>query len=291
MLEYDPIGNSWTAKTPLPGTTRYGSSSFVLDGVAYIVCGNFGSASGPLTNEVWAYNITNDSWTSKAPYPGGQLYYTTSFAINNFGYAGGGREKPNNGAYVMYDTFYKYDATLDSWSPIAPYPGGRHSGMTAVVFNQKVVVGGDGDSLGWTYREFHTYDPIADSWTAGPDLPVGYERSHPVGLNTPTDAYISSGIGNIIYFNDLWKLEETTSIENFSGDEKVSIFYFQNRIYISGITTANNRLELYNLGGKLVKLYPATNGEEILTVPTGIYLVRYFEANRNIATKKLVVGL
>lgn len=67
VWEYDPAGNTWTAKTALPCSASYKEVA-VLDGLLYVVSG----ATNSITNYsslVYAYNPGDDTWTRKANAP------------------------------------------------------------------------------------------------------------------------------------------------------------------------------------------------------------------------------
>ena len=62
---YDPVGNSWSTKAPVP-TTRGAATSAVVNGMIYVIGGH--DKMNPL-NTVEAYDPIADSWTTRTPMP------------------------------------------------------------------------------------------------------------------------------------------------------------------------------------------------------------------------------
>jgi hypothetical protein len=60
--------------------------------------------------------------------------------------------------------FYKFDATTETWSRIADFPGAKRRDAVAFAINGYGYVGtGQGDQ-GYIYKDFYCYDPAADTW-------------------------------------------------------------------------------------------------------------------------------
>lgn len=274
ILEYDPATNMWITKSSTPSTARYGASVFLINHKAFLVGGNYNTAIGPFSNEVWEYNIINDTWQQKAPYPGGTLYYTTSFAIDNLGYTGGGGIKTSAGAYIFNDEFYRYDPVIDAWTPIASYPGGELSGMTSIVLNQKAIVGSGNSNNGFTSGNFFVYDPATALWTPGPALPSGMERTLSVGLTTQNSGFIATGINNGNGMNDLWEITESVGTMELTGQE-MSVYFDGAAIIING-NPSDNLVTLYNIKGQMIGSWKNTGRIETGSVANGVYIVKYW---------------
>ncbi len=287
VLEYDPAFNSWTTKSSAPTAARYGASVFVINHKAFLVGGNFNTAVGPFSDEVWEYNIINDTWQLRAPYPGGALYYTTSFAIDNLGYTGGGGIKTGSGSYVFEDEFYRYDPVIDVWTSLAPYPGGELSGMTSVVFNQRAIVGSGNYSTGITSGNFYVFDPATAVWTPGPSLPSGMERSLAVGLTTQSSGFIATGINNGTGMNDLWELSESLGTGDIAANP-IAVYFDGEAIILKGNTTIN-QVELYNLNGQKIGTWQNTIRVEPGDIANGVYIVNYTENQHIKASEKIYI--
>lgn len=88
MWEYNPLNDAWIQKSSLPGGVRYGCSGFVIDSIAYVGLGQNGTT---YFNDLYAYNINTDSWTSAGIFPGTQRVFPGNFSVGNSGFlcAGG----------------------------------------------------------------------------------------------------------------------------------------------------------------------------------------------------------
>jgi hypothetical protein len=72
----------------LPGLTRVGAFSFVIDGVGYV---GGGATNGPAyLADYWSYDVLTRTWSQKASLPPGPRYGASAFAIGKKGYMGTG---------------------------------------------------------------------------------------------------------------------------------------------------------------------------------------------------------
>lgn len=293
LQEYDPLTNQWSFKTSLPSTGRYGASCFIINDKAYFVGGNYGSATGPFSDETWEYNITNDTWSQKTAYPYGPLYYTIAFSSGNFGFVGLGGYKDNMGVYVFNDNLYKYDPVSDSWSAAAAYPGGDISGASAFELNQKFYVGFGNDVSGINTNTFYAYNPVNDTWTIAPPLPATFERTQCVGLSSPSGGYICSGrqINNSL--NDLWQLTETVGIAE-APENLFTCFYDPGNktIVVSSNQESSFDFLLCDRSGKKVIARNENHGEvniEANQLSSGIYFAQCIQRNKLMTTQKILI--
>ncbi len=287
LQEYNPSSNSWTFKASFPQTGRYGGNAFVIDGTAYIVGGNLGSASGPYSNSMVAYDFATDSWSFKSNYPGTLSYYRTSFTLNGFGYVGSG-VKLGPGGYTYYDTFYSYNPISDTWSPIPSYPGGSYAGMTSFVFQQQAFVGLGTDNSFNPNNAFFIYDPTLGIWNPGPTFTNGPLRSHGVGLSTSSRAFFGTGYLSGNSLDDLWELTETLSLHQVNG-EAVSILYQNGSFIISGKRSNSGTIEVFNTVGQRIALIESTGDNTVCNLRKGLYIIIYSESNKILFSEKLFI--
>ncbi len=105
-------------------------------------------------------------WTTKAPMPAAR-HSPAAEVINGILYVAGG----NNGGPTS--TLQAYNPATNTWSTLAPMPGGRYSGDGAGVINGKLYVAG-----GWTYspslpnNNLWVYDPPTNTWTSKANMPI-----------------------------------------------------------------------------------------------------------------------
>ena len=151
----------WRSKTAMP--TARGQAAVIVgdDGLIYVMGGFAGAAS---FNTVQAYNPLTNAWTAKAPMP-----------VATRGASGA---KGSDGIiYVIsgsggIKTVQAYNATSDAWSTKADALNATWMGSAATSNDGKIIVIG-GETPGDQYNNAtQIYDPIADSWTLGADMPT-----------------------------------------------------------------------------------------------------------------------
>ena len=288
VQEYNPLTNTWAYKASMTMPSRYGSACFKVNGKAYLVTGNFGSATGPFTNQNLEYDIANNTWTMRNPYPGGSLYYATAFGIGDYGYVGTGLKKVGN-VYTYYDNFYRYDPANDQWTAITGYPGGPVAGASAVVFQNKAFVG-CGSSSSNTFGTFYIYDPATGNWAQGPGLPPGFQRAHGVTMATDSLAFIGTGLYQNASRNDLWKLDELTSLEENTIDDLYQILFQNGVISVKSSVEFSGTIELIDAAGKMI----LKSNDSVLNVgekvSAGLYFVRVIDKRLNVAVRKVYIS-
>ena len=68
FYEYDPTGNTWTAKAAFPGTPRGGAAGFSIGSKGYVGIGGYfaSSSDNAYYNDFYEYDPTTNIWTQKA---------------------------------------------------------------------------------------------------------------------------------------------------------------------------------------------------------------------------------
>lgn len=60
---YDPAANTWKLLASIPSTVAMTHQGVVLiDNTVWLIGGRVGQNPGPLTSDIWIYNITANSW-------------------------------------------------------------------------------------------------------------------------------------------------------------------------------------------------------------------------------------
>lgn len=164
---------TWTSSHPAqPGwTIRYAATVAEQAGDNQIF--QFGGTNGTSSmNLAWRFHRTY-GWTVLGNMPSGRhdaVATTVEVGGQDFVHLMGG----GVGATSATTTNWRYDPATDSWdtSTYAPMPVAK-TGMEAVTAPNGLVYvfGGRNASGSVTYDSMHIYDPVADTWLAGPTMP------------------------------------------------------------------------------------------------------------------------
>jgi hypothetical protein len=158
---FDPADNSMVKLKKAPDFERYSCTGFRCDGDIYVGLGftsDFDSA-----NDFLKYNITSDSWSKVASFPGTPRLQAFSFSIGGKGYVGGG--DPLMIEDIQYlDDFNMYDPVSDTWFsreklplvPGYPLPCGVSSGRYGYIFDHNTLYEYDNQFNFWEVKA-HLY--------------------------------------------------------------------------------------------------------------------------------------
>ena len=124
VMEFHPNDNNWLQKSTYPGAGKFGMFHFVLDGFAYIGMGNEWGFNGfNINQEVWQYDIANDSWTQLADFPNEGRRDAVGFTYNGKGYlAFGYNNDPNTGNTNAFGELWEYEKASDEWIRLESMP-------------------------------------------------------------------------------------------------------------------------------------------------------------------------
>jgi len=205
LWQYDTTTNSWTQKASLPGTARYDASWFVIGHKLYVIGGSAGGS--PYLGDVWVYDAHTNAWKqlNNSPAPG--IDGMAAFTIGNHGYLGGGGDGSG------YTSFWQYDTTNDSWTPIANYPGYTGIGLDARAFvigsKAYLCTGGDGGSYlnPIPTPVGYEYDTISKAWSEFTNMGAnGIERAYSAAFTIGNYGYIGTGVDSVgTYQNTFWQ--------------------------------------------------------------------------------------
>jgi N-acetylneuraminic acid mutarotase len=191
---YNPAQNTWTLLNPIPaGKAASHQGVLLIDNTVWHIGGRVGNHPGPLTNEIWIYNISSDSWSQGPslvdPATGKPIKWAAG------GVALIGRTLHLFGGMIetaCNSDQSKYHLTLniDEWllNPGKPAPWKNTKAIMPVARNHfaTVVLGGKIYALGGQFghdcyggqdqKYSHVYDPATDKWK---ELPLmSAPRSH-----------------------------------------------------------------------------------------------------------------
>ncbi len=203
LWQYDTLTSSWTQKASLPGSARYDASVFVIGHKAFIVGGSAGGQ--PYLSDVWMYDAHQNSWKQMNNCPAGNVEGMAAFTIGNHAYIGGGWNGSND-----LTSFWEYDSTNDSWTPIASIPVTNGLGGTArsfVIGSRAFICEGTDGSGSSTISSGYEYDTITKGWSVFTNMSAnGIARYYSVAFAIGSYGYIATGINSSgISLSDLWQ--------------------------------------------------------------------------------------
>ena len=161
---FDPSANGWSRKAdvPSPGVgTNFGAAA-ALGGRIYVFGGINSPQGFPVAHRaLWIYNVATDTWSRGSDLP-----------IENFGAAVavlGGQIYLAYGSGFFTQT-WRYDPATDTYTRRADAPFvSQPSRLHGVALNGEMHAFAGG--FGGTSHVI--YNPAADQWRVGPDMPIG----------------------------------------------------------------------------------------------------------------------
>lgn len=186
VYEYDPVADTYTAKTNIP-TPREDFGTAVVNGKIYCFGG---IAATGRTKVLEIYDVANDSWSTGADLPDYKQLGDFGCAVNGKIYAIGASDLIYTSApqvVAPVKSVYMYDPDTDTWTQKADIPIGTVYNERAVIGNYIYVVGGvpagPSDELATYIKDIYRYDTINDTWSKVVDAPYGLHGAALAELN------------------------------------------------------------------------------------------------------------
>ena len=228
---------SWKRMADYPGVGNHSASYFSLNGKGFMIGGTEYNSNevtgGPITQNVWEFDPTNNSWAKKNDLPFDAIKSPTC-VVNNVGYIYDG---DNN-------IFYKYIENTDSWAYETSFPGQSRSFSCFVIGNEIYAgIGNNRDPYSGGFNEFFKYNVNTKEWKEIATFP-GKPRNGALSFSLNGKGYIALGKIIIIYgyanyyYTDVWEynLETDKWIQknDFPGDKRgmALSFVLQSKAYI-----------------------------------------------------------
>lgn len=213
-ISISSLAQGWTQLTDFPSSARDDGTSFTLNEITY--CGTGLNESWNPTNDFYAFDMTNDSWTPIAGLPSNEArQYANGFSSGNTGFIFGGL----NGTGYLNDV-WAYDPTADSWSIRTPMPAVGRSGASCFVIGDTAYIMGGQTATNQSLSEVWAYSMNSDTWTQKNPLPDSLWRASATSYQD--QGYLLFGRDNAgNYKNALYAYSPTTdswnSLSNFPG--------------------------------------------------------------------------
>ncbi len=169
---YDPAADSWAAIADLPIPVTHAGTAVVGDEI--VIAGGFvGDSPGAATAEVWRYDTVTDTWTRGVDLPDARGAGAMVRIGANLHFFGGGG--PGGGELIDQD-YGDHWVLADGgteWVALAPLANPRNHLAGVTLDGRIYAIGGQhlDDETSGNQSTVEIYDPVADEWSAGPDLP------------------------------------------------------------------------------------------------------------------------
>ncbi|MFT5778510.1 MAG: N-acetylneuraminic acid mutarotase [Crocinitomicaceae bacterium] len=202
---FDPIADSWSQLSDLPGVERRNPVGFSLAGKGYVGTGHSAqySALGITLDDFYAYDPLLNTWTQISDYPGGGgngIYFATAFATDNYGYVACGKKGTSN----YEKDLWRYDPPTDSWLQRVNFPGGDRYNLMSFVVNNIAFVGfGSGQDV--FEKDLWAYDEVSNTWDQRADC-NGNERGAGGTFSLNGRGFICCGADGG-FKEDLWEYD------------------------------------------------------------------------------------
>ena len=230
IWNYDPDSDSWIQKKDFPFDIP-AEAVVTIENKAYVI-----TYSGNL----YEYNPASDNWTALAPFPMGSRPGITGFALGGKAYFGTGNNVSIDN-YVVYQDFWEYDPSTNTWKQIADFPGVPRTDAISVAIDQRAYVGLGFSGIGAPpiHSDIWSFDPQAGNWNKVRDFP---QTGSLVGMvfSNNSNAYIGLPENDDLHHGKIYEYSPTSNswrnVKTFpSGNSlQTSSFAIDNRTYVIG---------------------------------------------------------
>lgn len=293
LYKYDIATNTWSAAAPKPGKGLMAASCMNF-GNKIIICGGKFKPSSDISNEVWEYTISSDTWLKKNNYPFIGRWRSSAVTLNGEGYLIFGKD--TNGAYRK--EFYKYTPASDTWTKIMDFPLPRGRAYASLdMANDELFVFGGVDTLDHFYKDIWYFKPLTNTWIQGPDLP-STGRKGGLSCAAAGNFYYSCGIGEgPVRLTETWMTDIPVGIkENTYSKNSIGVYPNPTGGKISfnlppGFNGSSFNCSCFDLSGReIASSSDIKTGQSIDLSPfePGIYFLKFYSENQLIETKKVI---
>jgi N-acetylneuraminic acid mutarotase len=204
------FSQAWTQITDFPSAERDDGCTFVIGTTAF--CGTGLKTGYILANDMYAFDMNTETWTSIASLPAGmERQYAAAFSYNNTGFIFGGAGS------VYYNDLWMYDKINDKWQMKTPLPGVGRMGTSFFVIKDTAYIIGGKTATANSIDEMWAYNMLTDTWTQKTNLPFG-SRWRAAATATTTKGYLVFGKDEVAaYKNELFEFNPATNTWTQTG--------------------------------------------------------------------------
>jgi hypothetical protein len=220
---YDPTHNTWTTVSPLPGARDSAEAVTGPDGRIYVIGGT--DSTGARRRTVFVYNPRSQFWTTVTSIPSpSREDIAAAVGLNGRIYSIGG----DSSGTTFLRRVDMYDLSSNSWTRVSNtvFPGRNSSGAARGPLGRIYIVGGKDSSSRVPFVD--VYNPAADFWTVGPDMPT--PSPNPAGSpdGGREDMGVAAGLDGRIYAiggndNNLNAVRTVQVLKNINGGTAAAV--------------------------------------------------------------------
>jgi len=189
------LDGEWTKLSDPGFTERVDAVSFVLGNKAYVGTGKNGNT---YLNDFHAFNGT--SWSPIASLPGNERSGAVAFVANGKAYVGLGQSQTTGGQQSVYQDFWMYDPTSNSWSAAPSFLGQpRYLAAAFEAGGQGYVATGINANAN-RLEDVWRFNADNNVWVQMDDFPGGV-RINSIGTGILDNGFLFGGTDN----DDIWE--------------------------------------------------------------------------------------
>ncbi|SMC88865.1 Kelch repeat-containing protein [Moheibacter sediminis] len=201
LMMLNRVSAQWTNGADIPEGIRAGNAVSHIDegntGYIYIIGGR--NEQEIISNKIYRYNLTSNSWDTRADFPTPILGSSSVKLGNNIYTIGGMVTTPG----TVTKTVYKYSIGDNSWSEVAEFPRPFTDGDAVAYQDSLIYVVGS-----YNNERTYVYNVNTDKWREGTAVPSpGFALSYGA-LSVYGDKLIyvggSNGTFSGTYWNTVW---------------------------------------------------------------------------------------
>ena len=150
------------------------------------------------------FQVKAQDWVQVTSLPNvfNETHHSFAFSFDDMGYIVGG-----NSDSGVRDDFYQYNPATDSWTELAPFPGGARGFAIGDIWNGKAYFGFGNDGTS-RLNDLWVFDPSNMSWTELASCPCA-ERAHPAMIAHNGKVFVGLGSSSSGNMNDWWEYDIT----------------------------------------------------------------------------------
>lgn len=247
LMMLNCVSAQWTSDADIPEGIRAGNTVSHIDeenkGYIYLIGGR--NEQENISNKIYRYNLTSNSWDTMADFPT-PILGSSSVAVGNHIYTIGGMVTTPG---TVTKEVYKYNIDDNSWSEVADFPRPFTDGDAVAYQDSLIYVVGS-----YNTERTYVYNVHTDKWREGTAVPSpGFALSYGA-LSVYQDKLIyvggSNGTFSPTYWDTVWIGEIDTTDRSqitwtqgtpFPGMTRTffEIAPWQNGVILIGGTTDN----------------------------------------------------